>query len=94
VGTVVTAARNGGRVEEAVLGAIGFLIGVIAFVFPAGYLNRAASAMGRVKRIHRMVDVEDALEAQRMFWKFCGTVGIVVCLLFGWVGIMGVMFGR
>ena len=52
--------------------AAAYLVMAVLYLFGAMYLNRSASAVGRLKRMHRTVDLEEALEGQRAFWKFCG----------------------
>jgi len=52
--------------------AAAYLVMAVLYLFGAMYLNRSASAVGRLERMHRTVDREEALEGQRAFWKFCG----------------------
>lgn len=64
-----------------------FLIAVI-YVFAAGYLNRYASGIQRLARMKRNIDLEDALDAQRGFWKFSGILAICGFVL--WVLIAAI----
>ena len=52
------------------------------YIFPANYLNRFASRIRSLVAMRRTLDLEDALEAQRAFWKFCGIMAIVVMALY------------
>ena len=54
-----------------------YFVAAIVYVFIGGYLNRYASHIARLDRMRRTVDLEDALDAQRAFWKLCGILTIV-----------------
>jgi hypothetical protein len=65
----------------AVLGAAYILFAVI-YIFIASYLNSYASRIGRLRRMKRTIDLEEALDVQRAFWKFCGVMTIVGITLY------------
>ena len=69
---------------------IGLLYVVLAVVyyFPASYLNRFASRITYFVNMRRNIDLEEALDAQRFFWKFCGVLAIII--LCGYVIAVGV----
>ena len=52
----------------------------VVYLFPSSYLNRSASAIRRLKQLHRSVDLEEALEGQKAFWRFSGIcmIGVIV----------------
>jgi hypothetical protein len=55
-----------------------YLVLAVVYLFPAGYLSRYASALRRLQQMRRNVDLEEAIDAQRAFWKLCGILTIIV----------------
>jgi hypothetical protein len=73
----------GGRgMETPIFLVIGFMVCTAVFLFPAGYLNRAATSASRLKQMRRTVDLEDVLAAQHAFWRFFGVVSIILFCVF------------
>ena len=72
--------RKMGSLER---GALGFFVMiwlamlVVMVVIPGVYLNRYATNIGRLAAMGRMVELEQALDVQRGFWKYSGIVMIV-----------------
>ena len=59
-----------------------YLVLAVIYVFPANYLNSYATRIGRLRKMRRNVDLEEAIDAQRAFWKFCGILTLVVIGLY------------
>jgi hypothetical protein len=55
-----------------------YLVLAVIYLFPAGYLSRYASDLRRCHQMRRNVDLEEAIDAQRAFWKLCGILTILV----------------
>ena len=47
----------------------------VIYIFPANYLN---SYVTRLRRMKRNVDLEEWIDMQRAFWKFCGILTLVL----------------
>jgi len=78
------AASQGRQGPGPVLGVL-YLVLAAMYVFPAVYLTRYAARISDLVRMRRAIDLEAALEAQKMFWKSVGImviVGIGLYLLF------------
>jgi hypothetical protein len=78
-------------------------LGILAFVYigigalmviPPIYLTRYFSRIGALTRSGRAVDLENALEAQKSYWKFIGIFAIVVFAIYVLIGILAVVVGR
>lgn len=59
-----------------------YLVMAITYVFPAWYLLKYSSAIGRFVGSGTSGDLEDALQQQRKFWKFVGVLAIVMMVVF------------
>jgi hypothetical protein len=68
------------------------LMGVL-YVFPGMYLNSYASRIRTLKRMRRNVDMEQAIDAQRAFWKFCGIAAMLCIVLYFVFVLVAVAFG-
>jgi len=78
-------AAMGGRrgdVPGGIFIGIAYLVMGAIYLFPAGYLNRFASRIRALDGMRRMIDLEEALDAQRAFWRFCGIIAIVVVAIY------------
>lgn len=64
-----------------------YLIMAVIYVFPGWFLIKYSSAIGRLVSSGQAHDMEDALHAQRKFWKLVGVLMIVMMVL----GIVGVI---
>jgi hypothetical protein len=62
------------------------------YVIPALLLTRYANAIGSLMRTQRMSDVEQALGAQKSFWKFSGIMIIVFICIYLLVIVAAVIF--
>ncbi|MGA7614244.1 MAG: type II secretion system protein GspG [Thermoanaerobaculia bacterium] len=72
----------GGGIVVAGLGVLYSLLALLYF-FPALYLSRYASAIGRaITTGPRVASVEDALRQQKSFWKFTGIAALIMILLY------------
>ncbi len=61
-----------------------YLLMALLYIFPATYLVKYSSAIGRLVSDGRAADMEAALNQQRKFWKFVGVlalIGIVLMVL-------------
>lgn len=64
-----------------------YLAMAILYVFPAGYLVKYSSAIGRLISDGRAEDMEAALHQQRKFWKFAGVLALIM-MVFMVIGMM------
>jgi len=55
-----------------------YLFMAVIYIFPAGYLVKYSSAIGRLVSNGRAADMEVALHQQRKFWKFAGVLALIV----------------
>lgn len=92
---VLASAANYGSTTGDRFGAI--VIGILYFIFaflylvPGMYLNRYASRIGSLLGSGREDHLEQALEAQKSFWKFVGIAAVLTIIL--WVGMLFVGVG-
>jgi hypothetical protein len=56
-------------------------MGLLYFV-PSLYLFRYASRIANLRRTHSVNQLEDALAAQKSFWKFVGIMAIIVIVIY------------
>ena len=72
---------TGGRNTD---GWLGFLYVPFALLYlvPGIYLNRYASRIAQLQQFNREDMLEEALAAQKSFWKFCGIALIVIIALY------------
>jgi len=73
-----------GRMRNAMpagLGLIYLAFGALYFA-PAIFLNRFASGIFNLLRTGRMSDLEQALGAQKSFWKFMGIMMIIIIVIY------------
>ena len=84
------------------VGVGGVLSGVIAVIYiafgalylmPAIFLNRYASKIGDLVRTNRMGDLEQALAAQKSFWKFVGVLVLILLCLYAVVIVLMIFAG-
>jgi hypothetical protein len=80
---------RGGGVE--VIAALLYLAIGLLFLVPAGFLWRYASNIHTFRFSSRMPDLESALEAQKSYWKFMGTL-MLVLLVFCALLVVPAMF--
>jgi hypothetical protein len=59
-----------------------YLVLALLYIFPALYLLKYSSSIGRFVGSGRAGDLEDALQQQRKFWKFVGVLAIVMMVMF------------
>jgi len=59
-----------------------YLVMAVVYIFPAWYLLKYASSIGRFVSTGGVGDLEEALHQQRRFWKFVGVLAIVMMILF------------
>jgi hypothetical protein len=69
-----------GLVASLFMGAFGLL-----YFFPALFLWRYASGIGKLMTSGRADDLEESLQAQKSFWKF---IGILTAIYLGFVALM------
>ena len=60
---------------------VGYLVFAMLYIFPATYLVKYSSAIGRLVSDGRPVDMEAALDQQRKFWKFAGVLALISIVL-------------
>ena len=58
-----------------------YLVMSVVYIFPATYLVKYASAIGRLVRDGRAEDMEAALQQQQKFWKFVGVLMLVMLVI-------------
>jgi hypothetical protein len=74
---------------------VGFVyIAMAAFlVAPPIYLTRYYAQIGNLKRLRRPVDLENALDAQRAYWKYLGILSLVIVGIYAIIFIVALLFG-
>lgn len=85
---MIAGAAMGSRMGTAIPAAAGLVyvaMGAI-YLIPALFLNRYASRIADLLRTNRMGDLEQALGAQKSFWKFMGILMLIGLCLYA-VGI-------
>jgi hypothetical protein len=92
ISMLIVGAVAGNRSGGAVPGWLGgvYLAMAAIYVIPAVLLTRYANGIASLMRTQRMSDVEQALNAQKSFWKFSGIMIIVVMCAYA-VGIAGLV---
>ena len=89
VGLVMTASAGGGLGPMVIQ--VAALIVVILFEFPAlFFLSRYASRIKNLVSSGHPQDLEDALSAQKSFWKYVGILTLVMIILYI-LGLVGVL---
>jgi hypothetical protein len=78
----VAMAGRGGAAQRQMLFLIVYLPVALLYIMPAIYLGRYASRINDVLRLRRSDVLEQALEAQKSFWKFCGMVVLVMMVFY------------
>ena len=58
-----------------------YLVMSVVYIFPATYLVKYGSAIGRLVSDGRAEDMEAALQQQQKFWKFVGVLALVMIVL-------------
>jgi hypothetical protein len=76
--------------EPAVAGIVYFGIAAL-YIAPAVYLNRYCSRITQVIALHRDDLLEQAIEAQKSFWKFCGIFTLIAIALWALIGTIMVI---
>lgn len=83
-------------VESGVMLGVGAMYGVmgIIYIMMGVYLIKYSSAIGRLLQSASVVDMEDALNAQRKFWKIAGiiTALMLVLMVIGFIAAMAIPF--
>jgi hypothetical protein len=65
-----------------ILLAIIYAVFGIVYLLPSVFLSRYASDIARLRTSLRVQDLEDALQAQKSFWKFAGIATLVMIVLY------------
>lgn len=86
----MSAKTRGGPVEHFVVLAY-IPIGILYF-FPSLFLFRYASRINTLWMTRSVRQLEDALEAQKSFWKFVGILALVVIVLYLLVIVLAIGF--
>lgn len=83
-GAAGSALGNTGMPQGVMLVIIAMFYGLTAFlyIFPAVFLWRYGSRIGRMLSTSSVSELEGALEAQKSFWKFVGIMAIVFMALY------------
>ena len=86
-GAMMGAGANG--VPQGMFAGMGvvYLVMAVLYVFPALYLVKYSSAIGRLVSDGRAADMEEALHQQRKFWKFVGVLMLIV-MVFAVIGMV------
>jgi uncharacterized membrane protein len=61
--------------------AVMYLAIALLYVAPGVFLSRYASAIGRLAQDRSVAALEDALEHQRSFWRYAGTLTLIGTVL-------------
>jgi hypothetical protein len=92
MGIFGAAARYGSSASD-VLGitfmGVLYLLFAVMYLMPGVYLNRYASRIGDLVQGGREDQLEQALEAQKSFWKFVGIAALLTIVL--WIGTIFVI---
>jgi hypothetical protein len=72
--------RRGGGSE--IMAALLYVVMGLLFLIPAGFLRRYAHNIRNFRSSLRIPDLENALEAQKSYWKFIGTWTLVLLVFF------------
>jgi len=62
----------------------------ILYIMPAVYLSRYATKIDDVMRLRRGDVFEQALEAQKSFWKFCGIAAMIMLVFYIALIVVGI----
>ena len=95
-GAAAFSIRGGGGVAAGVVVVLFTLLALAVlslYFFPALFLLKYASAIGRLNQSHAQDDLEAALVSQKSFWKFLGVFTIVVIGLYVLLIIATVVLG-
>ena len=65
----------------------------LLYMMPGIYLNRYASRISDLMLLRREDALEQALEAQKSFWKFIGILFLSLVALYVLIIILAVVFG-
>jgi SNF family Na+-dependent transporter len=77
IGSISTMVGNVGGVVFLIVYPV---LGVL-YIFPCLFLSRYASTITQFESSHQRADLENALDAQRSFWKFVGIMALVGLVL-------------
>ncbi len=98
IGMIVASAvgmASMGAEAGAILG-IGIVYAVMSLIYimMGIYLFKYSSAIGRLLQSASMIDMEDALDSQRKFWKIAGiiTAVMLVLMVLGFIAAMIIPF--
>jgi hypothetical protein len=69
------------------------ILGGLLYFFPALFLGRYASRIGNLAASSRTEDLENALDAQKSFWKFMGILTSIVLVLYLLLIIVAIIGG-
>jgi hypothetical protein len=83
--------RAGGAIPGVV--GVGYIVLGALYGVPALLLGRYASRIGALMRTNRMGDLEEALGAQKSFWKFVGVLMVVMLCVYAAVIVVLVFRG-
>jgi Family of unknown function (DUF5362) len=100
---MILAGVVGGTMSRSMGGALGgapmlfmgvlYLLLAALYVYPSLLLFRYASAIGRALGGETVSGVEDALEAQKSFWKFLGITALIVLVLYAVLFVVLIVAG-
>lgn len=92
LGGIIMISAGQGGVEGATILLVYPLIGVIYF-FPSLYLFRCSRAIRDLRDTQDVLHLENALSAQKSFWRFCGIIVALVLALYAVILVMAVIAG-
>jgi len=64
-----------------------YLVAAALYLFPALYVFKYSSAVGRFLVSKKAIDMESALANQKSFWKFIG----ILCLVISVIAVVGIL---
>jgi hypothetical protein len=92
IGAVAVSTRAGAAGVAPLIMAVFFVAGALLYLMPAVYLSRYASKIAELDAMKREDVLEQAMEAQKSFWKFIGILtAIMICLQL--LGVIASMVG-
>jgi hypothetical protein len=80
-----------GNVPFAVGFGLMYVLMSFIYIMPAIYLSRYASRISELQQYRREDKLEQAIEAQKSFWKFIGIIALVILLLYAAVALVAVI---
>ena len=82
---------RGEIVSLRIAGVTYLLMSLLVMLVPATYLSRYAAGIRKLAHMGRLTDLEDALEAQKTFWRYTGIISLVALCVYALVILVAVV---